>query len=86
MFNAMNTSQKNTASLKTLLAQLIRIERELDRIISEETDAYPDMSSAFFTELRELLYLRGEYHETDPPFIIEADPGLIIEIDPPLIM
>jgi hypothetical protein len=28
----------------------------------------------------------GEYHETDPPFIIEADPGLIIEIDPPLIM
>jgi hypothetical protein len=28
----------------------------------------------------------GEYHETDPPFIMEADPGLIIEIDPPLIM
>ena len=32
------------------------------------------------------LYKNGEYHETDPPFIIEADPGLIIEIDPPLIM
>jgi hypothetical protein len=30
--------------------------------------------------------LFGEYHETDPPFIIESDPGLIIEIDPPLIM
>ena len=28
----------------------------------------------------------GEYHETDPPFIMEADPGFIIEIDPPLIM
>jgi hypothetical protein len=33
-----------------------------------------------------LTALPGEYHETDPPFIIEADPGLIIEIDPPLIM
>jgi hypothetical protein len=28
----------------------------------------------------------GEYHETGPPFIMEADPGFIIEIDPPLIM
>jgi hypothetical protein len=36
--------------------------------------------------LRNSQKIGGEYHETDPPFIIESDPGLIIEIDPPLIM
>jgi hypothetical protein len=51
------------------------------RYIGTKTQA-GDFSPSLFDR----LYITGEYHETDPPFIIEADPGLIIEIDPPLIM